>query len=456
MFKKSLSLALALVVALGMFTVTAFAAQKYNVKLTLDKTHYDLGEEITVTVTYDSAAFKQLNDNWAIFAMFKAGAANNPDSIVPDTERSFATILNITSDTSAYFTYDAPAVDGNYEIRFFDNDASSNNHDHPESNANFITSVSFSVGRVATATLALDKTSYETGANITATVTGDTALLVKNNATLAVYKPGAAPGDFVKNSDINFGTTQTAISSTSGSVVLKAPDTVGSYEVRLYSTNTLNAETFITSATFTVVKASAWAQPEVQKAGEMGLIPESLQGADLTKPITRAEFAAVSVKVYEALSGVKAIPAVTNPFTDTKDVEVLKAYNVGITAGTSATTFDPNTILNREQAATMLTRVFKKVSMPGWTLATDGQFKLTYTKPALFADDAQISDWAKDSVYFMAANGIIKGMDNNIFAPKNTTSAQEASGYANATREQALAIAVRMVENLGGQTANFQ
>ena len=195
-------------------------------------------------------------------------------------------------------------------------------------------------------------------------------------------------------------------------------------------------------------EASDWAVDFVTRADEMGLIPECLEGEDLTKDITRAEFAAVAVKTYEALSGVAAIPAVNNPFVDTNDVEVLKAYNMGITAGVSATEFQPNTLLNREQAATMLTNVFKKVSIAGWTSATNSQYKLDYEKPALFADDADISSWAKDSVYFMAANGIISGMGNNKFAPKNVTSEEEATGYANATREQALIIAVKMVENL--------
>ena len=194
--------------------------------------------------------------------------------------------------------------------------------------------------------------------------------------------------------------------------------------------------------------ASEWATAELARADELGLIPETLEGADLTADITRAEFAAVAVKAYEALANGAAIPAVNNPFTDTTDVEVLKAYNIGAVNGTSATTFDPNALLNREQAAAMLTRVFKKVSLAGWTLATDNQFTLPYEKPALFADDADISDWAKDSVYFMVANGIINGVGNNKFAPKNVTSADEANGYANATREQALIIAVRMVENL--------
>ncbi len=196
------------------------------------------------------------------------------------------------------------------------------------------------------------------------------------------------------------------------------------------------------------IQASDWAKAELAKADELGLTPEVLDGADLTADITRAEFAAVSVKVYEALSGTPALPAAQNPFTDTADIEVLKAYNLGITTGVSATEFAPDTLLNREQAATMLTRTFKRATMNGWTIQNDAQFTLTYDMPALFADDNDISNWAKDSVYFMVANGIINGVGNNKFAPKNVTSEEEATDYANATREQALIIAVRMVENL--------
>ena len=202
--------------------------------------------------------------------------------------------------------------------------------------------------------------------------------------------------------------------------------------------------------------ASDWAKAELEKADKLGLIPESLKGQDLAKSITRAEFAAVSVKAYEVLANTTALPVVNNPFTDTTDVEVLKAFNVGITTGVSADKFEPNTLLNREQAATMLTRVFKRATISGWTIGTDGQFTLQYTKPAPFADDADISDWAKDSVYFMVANEIIRGVGDNKFAPKNTTGDEEARGYANATREQALIIAVRMIENLKDKPANFQ
>ncbi|MBR0139112.1 MAG: S-layer homology domain-containing protein [Firmicutes bacterium] len=199
--------------------------------------------------------------------------------------------------------------------------------------------------------------------------------------------------------------------------------------------------------------ASQWALPELAEADRLGLIPDCLKGQDLTKKITRAEFAAVSVKVFEALANAKAEPAAENPFRDTADPEVLKAFNVGITDGKNSAgdLFGPDDLLTREQAATMLTRVWKKVNFSGWTLKTDGefdaQFKKAYTMPARFSDDEKISSWAYDSVYFMAANHIVEG-SNGAFSPRAVTDAEKAMGYAQATREQALAIAVRMAKNL--------
>ena len=49
----------------------------------------------------------------------------------------------------------------------------------------------------------------------------------------------------------------------------------------------------------------------------------------------------------------------------------------------------------------------------------------------------------------MNAFEIVGGMGENRFAPRNVTPEQEETGYANATREQALLIAARMVEKLG-------
>ncbi len=133
---------------------------------------------------------------------------------------------------------------------------------------------------------------------------------------------------------------------------------------------------------------------------------------------------------------------------------MLKALGVGITIGVSDTLFGPDRLLNREQAATMLSRVYKKIAFDGWTLETDGDyaeaFRALFAMPELFADDGDISSWARDSVYFMAANGVLKGMEGGTFQPRAVTEEQQARGYAQATREQAILIAVRLVKNLGG------
>ncbi len=197
--------------------------------------------------------------------------------------------------------------------------------------------------------------------------------------------------------------------------------------------------------------ASEWALGELEKAEALGLIPDCLVGQDLTKPITRREFAAVVVKLYENLTGETAEPAAENPFTDTDDAEVLKAYNIEATLGTSATTYSPENILPREEGATMLTRVVKKHVLPGWTLATDSQFTLPYEMPTPFTDDAKISAWARDSVYYMASKGIILGVpdgDALKFNPRHLTTEEAAIGFANLARQEALLFAVRTAENI--------
>lgn len=193
-------------------------------------------------------------------------------------------------------------------------------------------------------------------------------------------------------------------------------------------------------------KASDWAVAELKKADASNLIPVSLMGKDLTKSITRAEFAATAVKAYELLSGKTAKPSENSPFNDCNDAEVLKAYALGIVNGVSATSFAPDKYLSREQAAVMMTRVYKLIYLKDWSLEADEQYKLEYDIAERFIDDPLISAYAKDSVYFMATNNVINGIGNNLFAPKNTTPSEEKKGYANTTRQQALLIAVRMTE----------
>ena len=181
------------------------------------------------------------------------------------------------------------------------------------------------------------------------------------------------------------------------------------------------------SEEYTWSKASEWAEPELKEASKENLIPEIFDEANLTKNITRKEFAHTVVKMYEKITGQKAVPIAKNPFTDTKDKEVLKAYNIGITNGTSDTTFSPDSLITREQMATMMTRALTKA----------GKDTSRPESAKLFADDSEFSEYAKDSIYYMSSIEIIKGVGENKFNAKG-----------NASREQALAISIRCVKKL--------
>lgn len=198
---------------------------------------------------------------------------------------------------------------------------------------------------------------------------------------------------------------------------------------------------------FSASRTSAWARESMTEANIAGLIPDTLKDADMTRPITRAEFTAVAVKLYESLTG-NTSPSAGSPFTDIatnlnkEDIE--KAFYLNITDGISSTEFAPDKAINREQLATMLCRVVKKYRFEDWNLASDSQYTLDTSGVTPFADDADISAFAKPSVYYMAKMGIVQGVSDTHFAPKNITSQQEAQGYATATREQAIIIALRI------------
>lgn len=180
--------------------------------------------------------------------------------------------------------------------------------------------------------------------------------------------------------------------------------------------------------------ASSWAKPELNKAKELGLIPAILDGTDMTKPITREEFCELAVLLYETVTESTAVPASPNPFTDTVNSQILKAYALGITTGTSATTFSPKTLINREQCAAMLFRAIKAI-------VPNSDYSVVGVKD--FPDQKDISSWAVEATKYMSKLGIIKGDSSGSFMPKAVTQAQVAAGYGMATREAAILMTVR-------------
>lgn len=174
-------------------------------------------------------------------------------------------------------------------------------------------------------------------------------------------------------------------------------------------------------------KVADWAREQVDLAAAKGLMPDCF-GDDFTVNITRAEFAALSVALYEAMSGEAAPVPGENPFTDADDPAILQANALGVVKGKGDGKFAPDDLVTRQEAALMLSRVYTKLGG-----------EIPQVAATTFADDSEISDWAglKDAIAFMAGHQILNGVGNNRFDPKGNASVQEA-----------MVIALRMFENL--------
>lgn len=110
------------------------------------------------------------------------------------------------------------------------------------------------------------------------------------------------------------------------------------------------------------------AKAEVNNAISGGIVPEGL-GGDYRAQITRAQFASVVVKLYEAMGG--ALVPVTDPetgmevhpFTDIDDPAVTQAKLIGLMDGLPDGTFVPDAPVPMEQAAAMLSNVSAKLNL---------------------------------------------------------------------------------------------
>lgn len=169
-------------------------------------------------------------------------------------------------------------------------------------------------------------------------------------------------------------------------------------------------------------KYSTWARPDVAAAHEHGL------GSNFHYPrldITRVDFCKLAVKLYSKMSSVpENIP--DEAFSDCEDENVAVAAALGIVTGYEDGTFRPYAFITREEAATMLDRLYKSL---GGAETAEGSKQ--------YADDAQFGDWSRDSIYTMQNIGIMKGEENNEFHPDG--------GY---TGEQAIVTIERMYNQL--------
>jgi len=163
---------------------------------------------------------------------------------------------------------------------------------------------------------------------------------------------------------------------------------------------------------------ASWAEPHILRAGELGLLTENVS-KDYIRALSREDFCELVVNMYERRVGDR-IETVDNPFTDTSNPMVIKAFSLGIVNGTSSTTFSPNNSVTREQAAIMLINTIREIEN-----AREVKILTKNIDTLPFADSDRVSSWALEQIKLAYANGLMMGDGTNV-RPLANISSQES------------------------------
>ena len=162
-----------------------------------------------------------------------------------------------------------------------------------------------------------------------------------------------------------------------------------------------------------------WAKDDIQFVVNRGLL--SGTGAATFSPntaMTRGMF----VTALGRLAGADVSGCTQSSFTDVKADAYYMGYvewaaKNGIVKGTTATTFAPDNAVTREQMAVIMANYAKAIG-----------FELPKAHAQnTFADAANISSWAADSVKAMQMAGVLAGKNENRFDPQGTATRAEAA-----------------------------
>lgn len=162
-----------------------------------------------------------------------------------------------------------------------------------------------------------------------------------------------------------------------------------------------------------------WAADNILFAASRGLLSGT---SDTTFSPDTGMTRGMFVTALGRLAGINPDSYQTGKFTDVKADAYYAPYvnwaaQTGIVEGVTATTFVPDTNINREQMAVIMKNYAAKLG-----------YDLPQTlKAVTFADNTQISSWAKDAVKSMQQAGILAGKVNNRFDPKGTATRAEVA-----------------------------
>ena len=185
---------------------------------------------------------------------------------------------------------------------------------------------------------------------------------------------------------------------------------------------------------FTDLEVKSWSKEGIDYVVSYGYMNGTGNGTTFSQTGTMTR--AMIVSVLYRMAGSPATEA-QNPFVDLEagqtwyHAAVIWAYENGIVTGTSSTTFAPNGAVTREQMATFL---FRYASHMGYDTTAAADL-------SVFPDEASVGTWAKDSLSWANANGLITGAVGN-------DGVTRLNPQGAATREQVATILMRFCKSI--------
>lgn len=169
----------------------------------------------------------------------------------------------------------------------------------------------------------------------------------------------------------------------------------------------------------------AWAQEAINTLAANGIVKGMTDGSFApTKTVTRAEFITMLVRALNLPTA-----GTGSTFTDVKNNawytdSIASAYAAGIVSGSGNGKFEPGRQITREEMAIMIYNALKAQLQP---IDSDAALQQ-------FGDSSKIASYAKTPVAQLTKLGVINGMGDGDFAPKE-----------NANRAQAAVMIYRML-----------
>jgi len=174
-----------------------------------------------------------------------------------------------------------------------------------------------------------------------------------------------------------------------------------------------------------------WFEPSLREMQELGLVPQSFTNMNLSKDITRAEMCQLAVHALERIVGWSIEPERLDYFSDTQDIQIVKAHELGIVNGYPDKTFKPDNKLTRQEFFQIVENFCNAAAFLPYA---DNSYLTS------FLDAATVADWAAEAAQICVKYGYVngKGTQNGVLLDPN----------GNASRQEAMAMFLRAYKSL--------